>query len=101
MVEVINLKYCKDWGKPGDIIIDRRTKWGNPFIMQNETQRNFVCDQYEIYLDQQLRQHKLNLNELFNAKRLGCWCFPKRCHGNTLKKKIEEYRIFTQQTLVI
>jgi Domain of unknown function (DUF4326) len=49
MVEIINLRTCKDWGKPGDIIIDRRTKWGNPFIMQNESQRDEVCDKYELW----------------------------------------------------
>jgi hypothetical protein len=89
MVEVINLRTCKDWGKSGDVRIDRKSKWGNPFIMQNESQRDFVCDQYEIYLNQQLRQHKLDLNDLENAKRLGCHCSPKRCHGDYLKKILE------------
>lgn len=101
MVEVINLRNCKDWGKPGDIRIDRTTKWGNPFIMQNESERDAVCNKYEIWLNKQLRQKKLDIKELKNAQRLGCWCHPKRCHGDYLKKKIEEYNIFAQQPLVI
>ena len=31
MVELINLRNCIDWGRPGDIKIDRTTIFGNPF----------------------------------------------------------------------
>lgn len=99
MVEVVNLRTCKDWGKPGDVRVDRMTKWGNPYVMLNESTRDFVCDSYEGWLDEQIRHRKLNLNELVDAKRLGCWCHPKRCHGDYLKKKIEELQKFPQQTL--
>lgn len=90
MVEVVNLRTCKDWGKPGDILIDRRTKWGNPFIMQNESQRDEVCDKYEIWLNDKLALKNFNLDELRNAKRLGCWCKDKRCHGDYIKKLLEQ-----------
>lgn len=99
MVEVVNVKNCKDWGKPGDILIDRRTKWGNPFVMYNETQRDIVCNQYEEYLNTKLRLHELNLSELSHAKRLGCHCKPKRCHGDYLKKLLESLPKSSQQTL--
>lgn len=101
MVEVVNMRKCKDWGKPGDIRIDRQTKWGNPFIMHNESERDDVCNKYEVWINKQLRQKKLDIKELKNAQRLGCHCSPRRCHGDSLKKKIEEYQIFAQQTLVI
>jgi hypothetical protein len=100
MVEVINLRTCKDWGKPGDVRIDRKTKWGNPYTMQTESDRDRVCNLYEVWLDKQLRQQKLNLKELKNAQRLGCWCSPKRCHGDYLKRKIEDYQIYAQQILI-
>ena len=29
-VEVVNLRTCVDWGKPGDIRVDRTTKWCAP-----------------------------------------------------------------------
>lgn len=89
MVEVVNLKTCKDWGKPGDILIDRRTKWGNPFIMRTESQRDLVCDQYKTWLDKQLQFRILELNDIKHAKRLGCHCYPKRCHGDYLKELLE------------
>jgi hypothetical protein len=58
--------------------------------MSNESQRDNVCDKYEIWLDDQLQSGRLNLNELKSAKRLGCWCKPKRCHGDYIKKLLEE-----------
>ena len=97
MVEVINLRTCKDWGKPGDMKIDRTTKWGNPFVMRIESERDDVCNKYELWLDKQLRQKKLDIKDLKTAKRLGCHCNPKRCHGDYLKKKIEEYQMFSSQ----
>lgn len=88
MVEVVNLKTCKDWGKPGDVKIDRTTPWGNPFLMYSERDRDHVCDLYESWFIYSLGKDKIKL--LKDAKRLGCWCAPKRCHGDFLKKLIEE-----------
>jgi len=85
MVEVVNMKTCKDWGKPGDVRVDRTTKWGNPFILYSEPQRDRVCDQYEIYF----KDSKLNINELKVAKRLVCHCSLKRCHADFLKSLID------------
>lgn len=90
MVEVVNLRTCRDWGKPGDILIDRRTKWGNPFVMQTESQRDEVCDKYEIWLNDKLKQKIFNLEDLRSAQRLGCWCKNKRCHGDYLKKLLDK-----------
>lgn len=97
-IEVVNLSTCKDWGKPGDILIDRKTKWGNPFIMNNESQRDRVCNQYEDWLNKQLRSGNLNLKDLYKAKRLGCHCKPKRCHGDYIKLLLEKH-ITHQQSL--
>jgi leucyl-tRNA synthetase len=96
MVEVVNLYTCKDWGRPGDILIDRKTKWGNPFVMYHEEQRNSVCESYKTWLDLQLKSKSLNLQDLKNAKRLGCHCKPKRCHGDYLKELIEKNQSFQQ-----
>jgi len=90
MVIVINLKYCKDWGKPGDVLIDRRSKWGNPFEIGKDGDRYTVCEKYKIWVNKQFHEGKLNINELLNAKRIGCWCVPKQCHGHYLKQRIDE-----------
>ena len=80
-------------GKPGDIRIDRATKWGNPFAIGKDGDRDDVCNKYTIWLERQLQSGTLNLHELKNAKRLGCWCKPLRCHGDYLKQKIESMDI--------
>ncbi|MFA5306045.1 MAG: DUF4326 domain-containing protein [Candidatus Babeliales bacterium] len=91
MVEVVNIRSCSPrWGQPGDVKIDRTTSWGNPFFMHNESERDAVCDAYALYIMRMLKDGHLDISELFTAKRLGCWCKPKRCHGDFLKKLIED-----------
>ena len=93
MVEVVNIRFCKDFGTIiGDVRIDRYTKWGNPFHLQYEsiTARDQVINQYIAWFIQQELDGKLDIRELLSAKRLGCWCKPKACHGDYLKERIEE-----------
>jgi len=97
MVEVVNMRTCvPPWGQPGDVRIDRATKWGNPFHIDPSgigMRRDEVCDAHA-------RNFHLDISELAHAKRLGCWCKPKRCHGDFLKKKIENYLAKQQRTLI-
>jgi hypothetical protein len=97
MVEVVNLKTCNDWGKDGDVRIDRKTKWGNPFVMQSEKDRDKVCDEYEVWITAEMLANRLNIDELLTAKRLGCWCKRPnkqvRCHGDYLKELIEKRKV--------
>ena len=83
MIKVINL-----YKEKYDVYIGRargpRGKWGNPFY---EGTRDENIAKYEHYL---LDSPKLmaDLPELFN-KRLGCFCKPKACHGDILKRYAE------------
>lgn len=76
---VVNLKVDK-----ADVVIDRRSKWGNPFrmILKGDDERKRVIDRYRTWI---LKQDHLllALGELA-GKRLGCWCHPKACHGHVL-----------------
>jgi hypothetical protein len=91
MVEVVNMNTCEPaWGQPGDVRIDRATKWGNPFLIKHESDRDWVCEQYEAYFPAFCKRQHISIVEIANAKRLGCWCKPKRCHGDYLKKLIDE-----------
>ena len=65
-----------------DILIDRTTKWGNPFIIGKDGDRNEVCDKHEKWLPTQPNL-MASLHEL-EGQTLGCWCAPKRCHGDFL-----------------
>lgn len=70
-----------------DIYIGRGTKWGNPFKIGKDGTRKEVIDKYKDYI--------LNNDELLSCihelkdKTLGCWCYPKSCHGDVLKEIAE------------
>ena len=76
-----------------DIYIGRGSKWGNPFIMKNNSieERNRVCDAYEKWfwttnlID--------SISELY-GKRLGCFCKPARCHGDFLANLANGYETY-------
>lgn len=70
--------------EPFDVYIGRGSKWGNPFIIGRDGNRDEVCNKYEAWL---YRQPALmvQLSEL-KGKRLGCFCKPQRCHGDLLAK---------------
>lgn len=92
MVIVVNMRTCiPPWGQDGDVRIDRNTKWGNPYPLHNDTPSNraVVITKYEEWLDAKLELGQLNLDELKGVRRLGCWCKPKQCHGDIIKKKID------------
>lgn len=85
---VVNIKTCKDFGtKKGDVYIGRRccgrgeSKWGNPFYMRNENERDVVIEKYKKYL--YVSGLIDDIRDL-KDKRLGCWCKPKACHGDVL-----------------
>lgn len=86
-----------------DVYIGRGSKWGNPFSMMNYSreERDRVCD---LYIDWFWNQQNLidSLPEL-KDRVLGCYCKPKRCHGdflaflvnNNIKTKLE-YELFLE-----
>jgi hypothetical protein len=64
------------------LAIDRSSKWGNPFIMGPDGDRDTVCDCFEKYAVLK-RSFETNAQEL-KGKVLCCHCYPERCHGETL-----------------
>lgn len=91
MIQVVNLKTCKDWGKPGDVRIDRTTRYGNPFVMRKDTlsERHKVIEKFREWL---YTQPDFFTPELLKAKRLGCWCAPLQCHGDIIAQEINKRR---------
>jgi hypothetical protein len=97
MVEVVNMRTCNPpFGQPGDVRIDRASKYGNPFIIGEGYTRDSACDAYEAWFMQQ----NFDMTELLHAKRLVCHCKPRRCHGDFIKKQIEAYSNGMQKTLL-
>ena len=65
------------------VMIDRGSKYGNPFILNDDGDRDQVCDCYEQnYLPN--KPSILNTIDSLKGKVLICHCFPLRCHGDSL-----------------
>jgi len=85
---------------PRAVYIGRPTPLGNPFVMNDESERDDVCDAYERWFNEQLASNAshapftLALRHLETLAAhgdliLGCYCAPKRCHGDTIKAYLE------------
>jgi hypothetical protein len=64
------------------IYIGRGSPWGNPFIIGIDGDRDAVCNSFEKYI-----LPKLDLEPL-RGHNLVCFCAPKRCHGDSILKKL-------------
>lgn len=85
---------------PYDVRVDRGNKiLGNPFYMANESQRDKVCEQYKEWVWNKLRtKDEQVVNEFkriyaiykqYGKLNLFCWCAPKRCHAEEIKRILE------------
>lgn len=69
-----------------DVYIGRPSKWGNPFVIGRDGDRDTVIAKY--------REHLLSDPDLLAAlpelkgKVLGCWCKPQPCHGDVLEELV-------------
>jgi len=72
--------HCKK--EPYDIYIGRPSKWGNPFMIGRDGNREEVIEKYKDYFWSR-RDLIFAVDEL-KDKTLGCWCKPKACHGDFL-----------------
>jgi hypothetical protein len=73
-----------------DVLIDRRTVFGNLFVMNREADRDRVCDEYKKWLWQRFKSEPEFAAAILalKGKTLACWCAPKRCHGHEIVKLI-------------
>ena len=65
-----------------DVYIGRPGKWGNPFVVGKDGDRETVVSKYREWIQTQ-PELLASLPEL-QGKILGCWCAPKACHGDVL-----------------
>lgn len=82
MTKVVHCKY-----HPYDVYIGRGSKWGNPFKIGIDGDREEVIEKYRKYI---LKNKKiLNDIEELRDKTLGCYCHPLPCHGDVLIELLE------------
>lgn len=99
MIRIKNLRNEKPtqiW----QVKVDRSSVLGNPFYMATENQRDEVCRKYEEYFNKKIEsdiRFREELRRLYKIHRdygkleLFCWCAPKRCHAETIKKFLEKW----------
>ena len=85
---IVNLKHDPDAVRNGAVRIDRRTKWGNRFVIGRHGTRDEVIALYRADLWRRIREGEVSLEELaaLDGKRLACHCAPKPCHGEVLAR---------------
>lgn len=105
-IKVVNKR--KHVAGANDFYIGRGSPLGNPFTHREleETLAQYKCDTreeaiagYEKYIEDKIRKRDVKvcdeLNRIFIAAKKGdvnlvCYCKPKSCHGDTIKRIIEE-----------
>lgn len=96
MIRIINLRNYNAKKDEVAFRVDRRSPVGNPFYMHNESERDLVCDRYIEYFNSKINQEgafRDYINTLIETAKnkdiaLCCWCYPKRCHSETIKEYI-------------
>lgn len=75
------------------IYIGRGSRWGNPFVIGKDGNRDEVINKYRnrllFYYQQSMETFDEELIKALAAlhgKNLVCFCAPKRCHGHILEE---------------
>lgn len=66
-----------------DVYIGRPGRWGNPFRIGRDGNREEVIAKYRKWIMERKHLHPIIKREL-KGKVLGCWCSPLPCHGDVL-----------------
>lgn len=80
-----------EWAKDNDLYIrvDRRSDWGNPFVMDEDGDRDTVIANYQKHYLPYKPSLLGRLDEL-RGRALGCWCAPEPCHADVLKELCDQ-----------
>jgi len=70
------------------VLVDRTTKWGNPFRAGRDGGRADVIAKYEKYLS--WHPELTGAFEELRGKDLICHCAPKQCHADVLLRLANE-----------
>jgi len=70
------------------IYVGRPTKWGNPFPLEKEQDRQKIIEKYCEYLLENPILIAEASREL-RGKKLACWCAPKICHASVLAAVVD------------
>lgn len=81
--------------RPGDVRIDRRTEFGNEFVLGRDGTRPEVIAAFEAAERARLADpvhgaaRRAKVRAMY-GRRLFCWCHPLACHGDVYAKLAAE-----------
>lgn len=75
--------------KTHNVYIGRPSKWGNPFVIGRDGNRNDVIRKYREWIIQ--RPELMEALPELKDKILGCFCHPEPCHGDVLVELVHEF----------
>jgi len=85
-------------GRRGIVFVDGRrypptsSLWANPYKDEDGISK------FETYIRERIERENLWEDlEALRGKNLGCWCHPKRCHGDVLVKLLAERKFSAQK----
>lgn len=79
-----------------DVYIGRPSKWGNPFVIGKDGDREEVIAKFLEWVVKQ--PHLMREIHTLHGKRLGCFCAPAMCHGDVLAELADLSAGNTQQS---
>ncbi len=85
-------KVVNKFKEPYDTYIGRGSPFGNPFVIGKDGWREEVIEKYRIYFNERIKNDS-GFRELVNGlkdKTLGCYCHPKKCHGDIIKEWLDK-----------
>lgn len=86
-------------GRQGVVFINKNrfpkspSNFANPFKIGSDGSRDEVMTKYKKYIEAKIESNEKLKIELLSmkGKKLGCWCYPEKCHGEILLNLIEKY----------
>ena len=81
--------HCKRVPQGSFVYIGRPSRFGNPFRLADPTddrEREQVLDRYTEYFQARIASDLefRRAVESLRGRDLGCWCAPRRCHGEVI-----------------
>ena len=85
-MKILNIRAASEQELAAAVRIDRKTRWGNPFVIGRDGDRDEVIEKYRRWLWQEIKARRIGLIPLSElaGRDLACWCAPNRCRGEVL-----------------
>ncbi|WP_244832350.1 DUF4326 domain-containing protein [Caballeronia sp. TF1N1] len=100
-IQVVNRHHIETGPQPRDVYIGRPSALGNIFTLEGRQTRESVIANFEKWLNWKIAEDDelvcnalerigaLAMDNTGQPVRLVCFCHPKPCHGDIIKKVIE------------